>query len=455
MHGTLAGLVGSYGYVFLLVIVGLESFGIPLPGETALVTAAAFAAAGRLNIVGVVAAASIGAIVGDNAGYWLGSKGGIALVRRYGSRVGLNDAKLARAHAFFGRYGARTVFIGRFIALLRSWAAVLAGVSGMPYGTFMFYNAAGGLAWAILFGTLGYVFGRNLPMLERYAGQVSLAAALLIALSAGVLLFAGWFRTNRTILAERVSQRWERGSMSPKFAAFRTRHARLWTLIAARFEPAEYLALHLTVGIALSLAALWLFAGVTEDVINHDPLTGFDLMLVGWFRAHATPVSDRIALAVSLVGSPVALAIVATAVAIVLIVQRRWIVLAGWCALFVGGELLDWSLELAIRRPLPSGTTVFLAGPSFGFPVGYAIGSLLGYGMLAYLLVTLAARRRRTRAIIVAAATILCFAIGLSRLVLGVHYFSDAIGGYAAGVVWLAACVSGVEVAVRQRGRSP
>jgi membrane-associated phospholipid phosphatase len=194
---------------------------------------------------------------------------------------------------------------------------------------------------------------------------------------------------------------------------------------------------------------------VTEDVINHDPLTGFDLMLVGWFRAHATPASDRIALAVSLLGSPVAMAIVATVVAIVLIVQRRWIVLAGWGALFVGSELLDWSLKLAIRRPQPSGAaTAFLAGPSFGFPVGYAIGSLVGYGMLAYLLVTLAARRRRTRAIIVAAATILCLAIGLSRLVLGVHYFSDAIGGYAAGVVWLAACVSGVEVAVRQRTRS-
>lgn len=197
MHGTLGHLLTTYGYLFLFLIIGIESFGVPLPGETALVTAAAYAALGRLNIVGVIVAASAGAIVGDNAGYWLGREGGVALIHRFGKRVGLDDAKLARAHAFFERYGARTVFIGRFVALLRSWAAVLAGVACMPYRTFTLYNALGGVAWATLFGTLGYVFGRNLPRLERYIGQASVALVALALAGAAGLLAWRWYRDNR------------------------------------------------------------------------------------------------------------------------------------------------------------------------------------------------------------------------------------------------------------------
>src|SRR5438105_12882766 len=112
MHGTFSNLIASYGYGVLFLLVAIESFGVPLPGETALVTAAAYAALGRLNIVLVIAAAAAGAIIGDSAGYWVGRKGGIALVHRYGRRVGLDDAKLAQAHEFFERYGTRTVFIG-------------------------------------------------------------------------------------------------------------------------------------------------------------------------------------------------------------------------------------------------------------------------------------------------------------------------------------------------------
>ena len=180
VHDTITHLVASYGYAFLFVLVAVESFGVPLPGETALVTAAAYAALGRLSIGGVVAAAAIGAVLGDNAGYWLGRKGGLPLVRRFGCRVGFDEAKIAWARRFFANHGAKTVFIGRFVALLRSWAAALAGVSHMPYGLFTIYNALGGVCWAVAFGTLGYLFGRNLPRLEHYIGWASIAIALLV-----------------------------------------------------------------------------------------------------------------------------------------------------------------------------------------------------------------------------------------------------------------------------------
>src|SRR5437870_5069544 len=176
MQGTVSGLVASYGYVVLFFLVGLESLGIPLPGETALVTAAALAAGGDLSIYAVVPTAVAAAVIGDNGGYWIGRKGGIALVRRYGRFLHLNEAHLERARHFFERHGPPTVFMGRFIALLRTWTAVLAGAARMPYGRFMLYNALGAVCWAGVVGALGYVFGRNLPRLEPSMAQASLAA---------------------------------------------------------------------------------------------------------------------------------------------------------------------------------------------------------------------------------------------------------------------------------------
>jgi membrane protein DedA with SNARE-associated domain/membrane-associated phospholipid phosphatase len=455
MHETLQHLITSYGYVFLFLIIGIESFGVPLPGETALVTAAAYAALGRLNIVGVIAAAAAGAIVGDNAGYWLGRKGGIALVHRFGKRVGLDDAKLARAHAFFEKYGARTVFIGRFIALLRSWAAVLAGVASMPFRTFMLYNALGGIAWAGIFGGLGYAFGRNLPKLERYVGQVSLALVLLGLLVALILLAMRWFDEHRAQLGESVTEHWQHFAASPRFNRVRDRHPQLWTWIGARFARGEYLGLHLTVGFVISIAALWLFGGVTEDVIHHDPLTAVDLQLASWLRTHATHMGDQIARGVSAVGSPLAMAVLGAAVAIVLAMRRQWIVLVAWAAAFVGAGALDWTLKRVIYRPRPAGAEAFLFGHSFSFPSGHAMGSLVGYGMLVYLLAAYWTPARRHRSASIVAVAVLVLLIGLSRLYLGVHFLSDVIGGYAAGLVWLVVCTTGAEIALWQRGLAP
>lgn len=455
MHTTIAQLVQTYGYWFLFALVALESFGVPLPGETALVTAAAYAASARLNVLLVVIAAASGAIVGDNAGYWLGRKGGVALVRRYGRHVGLSEAKLERAHAFFERHGAKTVFFGRFIALLRTWAAALAGVACMPYATFMLYNALGGITWAIIFGWLGFAFGRNLPLLQRYVGQLSVALVLLAALAVLVYVGVRLFHRYREAIASFVGAQWARLANSPRYAAARAKYPRLWTFVAGRFARGEYLGLHLTLGFFISVGALWLFGGVTEDVVHHDPLTAVDLELASWFRVHATQTLDRIGVAVTLAGSPVAMAVLAAIVAAVLAYKRWWITLAGWAAAFAGGGALNWALKRIVHRARPTGSQGFLYGTSFSFPSGHAMGALIGYGMLAYLLVAFWHPARRHRTTILTIAFVLTLLIGISRLYLGVHFLSDVIAGYAAGAVWLAVCVTGVEIALRQRGLAP
>src|SRR6266566_1031616 len=455
MQGTVSGLVASYGYVVLFFLVCLESLGLPLPGETALVTAAAFAALGHLSIYGVVATAVAAAVIGDNGGYWIGRKGGIALVRRYGRFLNLNEAHLERAGRFFERHGPPTVFIGRFIALLRTWTAVLAGAGRMPYSRFMLYNALGAVCWAMAFGALGYVFGRNLPQLEHYIGQASLAAVMLVALGVGLALGWRWFETNRARLVERTQLGWQRALTTAGLKQLQARYPRAWTFVAARFARGEYLGLHLTIGLVISVAGLWLFGGITEDVIHHDPLTQFDVTLLNWVHARATPAGYAIFDAISLLGSPATISVLALVVGLLLAARRQWILLGGWLAAFAGGGLLAEALKVVIRRPRPPYAAGFLHHYSWSFPSGHAMGSLIGYGMLAYVLTVLWIHRRSAQVSLVLGAALLIGAIGLSRLYLGVRYFSDVVGGYAAGLLWLSACISGLEVARRWRAGAP
>jgi len=435
-------LVESYGYGVVFAFVAIESLGIPLPGETVLVTAGALAALRHLSIWWVIAIAALGGIVGDATGYWIGRLGGVALIRRYGRVVHFDEAKLARVRTFFDHHGPKTVFFGRFIALLRTWAALLAGAAEMRYGVFTLYNVTGGITWAALFGTLGYIFGRSLPLLERYIGQASLAAVLLVALVVALVIAWRWFNANREALTERVSRYW---------TLFRERHPGLASFITERFAREEYFGLHLTIGFLLSLAALWIFAGVTEDVLHHDPLTRFDLTLTTWIRAHTTPFGDKIFVGVSALGSPGAMAVIGSAGALFLLVRRKWLVLSAWVGAFAGAGLLTLILKNLIQRPRPAGSSTFLYAMTFSFPSGHALGSLVGYGMLSYVVGSTWVQSVTGRVRLGIATAALVLVIGISRLYLGVHYFSDVVAGYAVGILWLSVCISGLQVVQRRR----
>ena len=222
-----------------------------------------------------------------------------------------------------------------------------------------------------------------------------------------------------------------------------------------RFARGEYLGLHLTIGLVISIAALWLFGWITEDVMHHDPLTQFDLTLLDWFHGHATSTGLHIFGAISWLGSPAVMTALGLVVAVVLLGRRHMLLLCGWVATLVGGGVLDMTLKHIIQRPRPVYASAFLHSTSWSFPSGHAMGALIGYGMLAYLLVVFWAERRRTQLAIVVVTALLTGAIGVSRLYLGVHYFSDVVAGYAAGLLWLSACITGLEMARRQRGAAP
>ena len=184
MH-HLAYLLNHYGYLAVAAFMIAEGCGIPVPAETLLITAAAFAARGKLSIWGVIVAGALGGVIGGTLGYMIGARGGLPLLRRFGARVGFDEAKLARGQDFFRRRGGSAVFLARFVAFLRLIVPMLAGVAHMPLGRFSVYNAVGAVAAALGYGFLGYQFGRDLPALEHHLtlAVVTLGVLLLVGLS--------------------------------------------------------------------------------------------------------------------------------------------------------------------------------------------------------------------------------------------------------------------------------
>jgi membrane protein DedA with SNARE-associated domain len=174
------------GLPILFAVVMIESFGIPLPGETALIAFGVLAAEGHYSIASVIAIAAVGAIVGDNLGYWLiGRLGGRALFRRWRWLNQYSERVLPRAEALMERHGGKTVFFGRFVSILRYTVAWVAGLSGMQWWRFLFWNAAGGIAWATAVGLTAYYGGRaTADAIQRY-GLYAGAAAV-------VVVIAGW-----------------------------------------------------------------------------------------------------------------------------------------------------------------------------------------------------------------------------------------------------------------------
>lgn len=177
--------LSTLGYPAVALFIMIESMGIPFPGETMLLLASFYAAVDqRLQIPLVIACAAVGAIIGDNIGYLIGRSGGYALVQRFGRYVFLKPEHLERAEHFFRKHGDKTVFFGRFIAVLRAWAAFLAGVNRMPWRTFLIYNAAGGIIWSIIYGCLGFYAGHllknNFGAVEQIAKTISWGGAALI-----------------------------------------------------------------------------------------------------------------------------------------------------------------------------------------------------------------------------------------------------------------------------------
>lgn len=192
-------LIAHYGYLAIFVIIMLESAGLPLPGETVLLTSAAYAGStGNINIAVVVAIAATAAILGDNAGYWVGRRWGLPLLLRKGHLIGLDHGRLKLGQYLFRRHGGKIVFFGRFTAMLRAYAALLAGVNRLDARRFFAFNALGGIVWAGSMGLGSYYCGRQI---EHIVGPVGLTLLALVVFG-GLALWLFVRRHEARLLSE-------------------------------------------------------------------------------------------------------------------------------------------------------------------------------------------------------------------------------------------------------------
>lgn len=190
-----------YGYWAVALVVTLESMGVPLPGETLLVATAIYVAqAGNMHIAWLIGAAAAGAILGDNIGYWIGREFGYPLLLRYGRYVRLGEPRIKLGQYLFLRYGGRIVFFGRFVAAIRTFGALLAGINCMDWRHFLAANAAGGIAWATLYGLGGFLIGDRIPNLLGRLGLGLFGAAIIVM--AAFSVFIGRHEKRLQALAE-------------------------------------------------------------------------------------------------------------------------------------------------------------------------------------------------------------------------------------------------------------
>lgn len=224
--------------------------------------------------------------------------------------------------------------------------------------------------------------------------------------------------------------------------------AKPWRTRFAKLHPRAYLWVHALLGVVLSVVLIGLFAEIADAIGDNGLLVTIDQLVTGWLQQHGTEWGEGVFYGVSLLGSVVVSVVLAIAIVWYLVKKDRW--RAGLVAVAgVGGTLLNMLLKSIFHRGRPEVASEFVHRASWSFPSGHAMESTVGYGILAYLLITHVQGTGKRRAF-VGATVILVALIGFSRVYLGVHYMSDVIGGFLAGGTWLMVCISGDRFARRE-----
>jgi membrane protein DedA with SNARE-associated domain len=195
---SIAHFLDAYGYLVVFLFIAVENLGVPFPGETMLLAASVYAAQGAgLQEPLVILACILGSLGGSSIGFWVGRTGGRGLLRK----LHVSDKHLAGAEAYFVRYGSATVFFGRFLAVLRAWAAFLAGLNRMNWLRFTLYNGAGAIIWSTTFGLLGFLLGKNLQRLQQVITALGTLGVLIVVGVVVIALSVWWTRRRRAATA--------------------------------------------------------------------------------------------------------------------------------------------------------------------------------------------------------------------------------------------------------------
>ena len=442
--------LGAWTYLLVAVFAFAETgafVGLVVPGETVMLLGGAVAGQGAISIYVLIAVAWFSAWLGDTTSFFLGRRLGREFVLKHGPRVGISHERFEKVEDYFGRHGGKTIFIGRWISLVRAFAPFIAGSSGMGYRAFVPYSILGTGLWASLHILVGYFFSRSIETAGHYAAKGAAALATLIVVVAGAVFVIRKLREEEN---REAAVRWmeeHRATAWIVVIARRPQFRFLWD----RVTPGGTFGLEFTSLMATLAVALFVLVAYTV-IIGDDPgptpgdETAFELV------AHIqTGVLTSIAKVVSWFGSATAVGLAAAICAALLAWRRRWVefwVLVGGMAITQTG--ID-VLESAVDRPRPPDPLTSVGGSSF--PSSHAAHSVFYLWLAITIILRLRPGMARATAVVVT-GLVLTALIGLSRVYLEVHYLSDVSAGWALGAAAFSLCAA-VGLVVSQVRQNP
>ncbi|TWJ32389.1 LssY C-terminal domain-containing protein [Geobacter argillaceus] len=427
------------GYWLVLLASLLESLvlvGVIVPGAVLVVFAGALAAQGYFDLGDLIWFAAVGAVLGDGISFLLGQHG-TGLFKE--TNKVLKASYLEAGEQFFRKHGAKSIFLGRFIGLVRAVIPFVAGLSGMAAKRFYLWNILSAFAWAASHLLAGYFLGQAWQMVEVWTSRAGIFLTALILVLFCANLLKRFIVKQGGQLLNLCRSLWLSVTQAlitnPDVARLIARYPRFFSFANARLDRARFSGLPLTLlGIAF-LYTLLLLGGIIEDMLALDPIVAVDTRLDNLLYFYRAEMLVKGFLWITLLGKAKVVLSVATLFTVLFWIRKnREFILPFWLTL-AGSGVFSLLGKLAFHRQRPLGISVFTEA-SFSFPSGHATIAAAFYGFIVYYLWR-QAQNWNIRLNLLFGGSALILAIGFSRLYLGVHFLSDVLGGYLLGFLWL------------------
>ena len=468
----LAQTLGRWTYALVGVLAFLETgafVGLVAPGEFTVILGGVIAGQGEISVTVLLALTWTAAFLGDSTSFAIGSRLGRGFLEKHGPRVKITAARLEQVEGYFKRHGGKTILVGRFIGLVRALAPFIAGSSKMPYRRFAPYSVIGTGLWAATFVLLGYFFWHSFEEVAAIAGRATVAFGIVVGAIVGTVYAYRRLRQpeEREKLAAWLERQGRRPLLRPLAALVRPLWRRAlrpaWRLAVPRLRflwgritPGD-LGIELTTTLAMALVGGFAFGAYADELYPRAGLTPADTELLDLSDELNTAVAVDVAKAVTELGALYTVLPLVAIFAAVLVWGRRpyelFAFIGAFALIYAGVHLA----KAGIDRPRPSGALVESDGSSFpsghaAYSTAYVAMAVIGARILPGLL---------SRAAFVSAVVVLVAAIGLTRIYLRVHYWSDVVGGWGLGfglfgaLAVLALLVSYIRQNARRDGPEP
>jgi membrane protein DedA with SNARE-associated domain/membrane-associated phospholipid phosphatase len=462
----IAKALGPWTYALVGVMAFLETgafVGLIAPGETVVLVGGVIAGQGEIDLFLLIGLVWTCAILGDTTSFFIGRRLGRSFLERHGPRVKITSERLHQVDGYFERHGGKTILIGRFIGLVRAVAPFIAGSSGLAYGRFLPYSVVGTGLWGALYCVLGYVFYRSFDRVAKIAGQATFGFALVVGVVAAVVYTYRRLRTQEQ--RRRLSEWLDRQERSPLLRPV-VRGARLgWRRVVVplgravapavrffweRLTPGG-LGLEFTTALAVVAVGVYVFVLYTVTLSGDPGPTTVDSHSLDLADRLRTDVAVDIAKVVTGLGAFATVATLVGVTAVALAVRRHGLdaaaLVAGLLLIYVSAQLT----KAGVDRPRPSSPLVHTSGQAF--PSAHAAYSTAWIAVAV--LVSRRLMRVAGRVSLVLIAVLLSAVVGLSRIYLRAHYWSDVAGGWALGAGLFALCAVFALVVAHIRQNAP